>query len=77
MHGCLGLYRSGTEKRGGRLLLNSHVAQVVMEGGRAVGVELRGGGTIRARKVRQLPHHPPPAYLPAQERLWACQKKGF
>jgi hypothetical protein len=39
----------GLEKRGGRLMLGAHVEQVVMEGGRAAGVALRGGGVVRAR----------------------------
>ena len=33
------------------MLLNSHVERVLVEGGRAVGVVLRGGGTIRATKA--------------------------
>jgi phytoene dehydrogenase-like protein len=39
----------GLEKRGGLLLLGAHVEQVVMEGGRAAGVALRGGGVVSAR----------------------------
>lgn len=45
----------GIKKRGGHVLLNAHVEQVLMEGGRAAGVMLRGsgarGGVIRARKA--------------------------
>lgn len=44
----------GLEKFGGRLMLRSHVEQVLVEGsgsGRATGVTLRGGGTIKARKA--------------------------
>lgn len=33
----------GLEKFGGRLSLGSHVEEIVMEAGRAVGVRLRGG----------------------------------
>lgn len=39
----------GVEKHGGRVLLRSHVEEVVVEGGKAVGVRLRGGRIIRAR----------------------------
>lgn len=55
---CMGmsLYCRGLEKRGGRLLLGSHVNQVMVEDGRACGVTLRGGGTIRARKVIEHAH---------------------
>jgi len=35
----------GLEKHGGRLLLRSHVEQILVEGGRAAGVVLRGGGS--------------------------------
>ncbi|CAD7702081.1 unnamed protein product [Ostreobium quekettii] len=45
-----GLVR-GLEKFGGKLLLRSHVESVLVEGGRAVGVELRGGRVIKARKA--------------------------
>jgi phytoene dehydrogenase-like protein len=41
----------GLEKHGGRLMTRAHVEQVVAEGGRAVGVALRGGGVIRAKKA--------------------------
>ncbi|KAI7837615.1 hypothetical protein COHA_008541 [Chlorella ohadii] len=34
----------GIEKHGGRVLLRSHVEQVLVEGGRAAGVRLRGSG---------------------------------
>lgn len=44
--------RRGLKKRGGRLLLNAHVEQVLLDGrGNACGVALRGGGSIRARKA--------------------------
>jgi hypothetical protein len=39
----------GLEKRGGRLLTGAHVERVMLEGGRAAGVALRGGGVIKAR----------------------------
>ena len=48
---------AGIEKHGGRVLLRTHVEEVVVEGGRAAGVRLRSraaGGTapvIRARKA--------------------------
>ena len=41
----------GIEKLGGRVELKSHVEQIVVEGGRAVGVKLRSGAVIRARKA--------------------------
>ncbi|KAF6250576.1 hypothetical protein COO60DRAFT_1705674 [Scenedesmus sp. NREL 46B-D3] len=42
----------GLEKRGGRLLLNSHVERILLDSnGRATGVALRGGGSIKARKA--------------------------
>lgn len=37
------------EKKGGKLLLGAHVDTVWVEDGRAVGVKLRRGGTVRAR----------------------------
>lgn len=41
----------GLEKYGGKLLLGSHVAEIVVAGGRAVGLRLRGGQEIRARRA--------------------------
>jgi len=41
----------GLEKHGGKLQLNAHVEQVMVEGGRAVGVKLRNGREIRARRA--------------------------
>ncbi len=41
----------GLERHGGRLMLNSHVEQVVVESNRAVGVCLRGGKAIRTRRA--------------------------
>ena len=45
-----GLVR-GLEKNGGRLELRAHVEDILVEGGRAVGVTLRGGARIDARKA--------------------------
>ena len=45
-----GLVR-GLEKNGGRLELRSHIEDILVEGGRAVGVTLRGGARIDARKA--------------------------
>ncbi|MBE9077539.1 NAD(P)/FAD-dependent oxidoreductase [Romeria aff. gracilis LEGE 07310] len=41
----------GLEKRGGQLRLGAHVEQVLVEHGRAVGVRLRQGEEIRARRA--------------------------
>nr|QIW94442.1 carotene synthesis related protein [Dunaliella salina] len=42
----------GLEKRGGRLLLNSHVERIISDDNRgASGVVLRGGGTIKATEA--------------------------
>lgn len=42
----------GLEKKGGRLLLNSHVERILSDDNRsATGVVLRGGGVIKARKA--------------------------
>lgn len=41
----------GIEKLGGRVELKSHVQEIVVEGGKAVGVKLRSGAVIRARKA--------------------------
>ena len=41
----------GLERNGGRLMLGAHVEQVLVEGKRAVGVSLRGGKTVRARRA--------------------------
>lgn len=43
---------AGIEKHGGRVLLRSHVEQVLVEGGRAAGVRLRGGGGGRPEVIR-------------------------
>ena len=44
-------HRGVTKRKDGKVLLNSHVERVLVEDGRAVGVMLRGGGTIRATKA--------------------------
>uniref|UniRef100_A0A7S1P995 Amine oxidase domain-containing protein n=1 Tax=Vitrella brassicaformis TaxID=1169539 RepID=A0A7S1P995_9ALVE len=41
----------GIEKHDGRVLLGAHVDEVLVEGGRAVGVRLKNGKTIKARKA--------------------------
>lgn len=41
----------GIKKFGGRISLKSHVEKIVVENGRAVGVKLRSGQFIRARKA--------------------------
>jgi phytoene dehydrogenase-like protein len=41
----------GLQRRGGRLKLNAHVEQILVEGDRAVGVRLRNGQEIRARRA--------------------------
>lgn len=45
---CVG---RGLEKKGGKLLLKSHVEEILIDNGRAVGVRLRGGKTIKAKKA--------------------------
>jgi phytoene dehydrogenase-like protein len=41
----------GLEKHGGKLMLNAHVNQVLVEDKQAVGVRLRGGKEIRGRRA--------------------------
>jgi phytoene dehydrogenase-like protein len=41
----------GLEKLGGKLQLNAHVAQILTENGRAVGVQLKNGKIIKAKKA--------------------------
>ena len=41
----------GLKRYGGQLMLNAHVEQVLVEGDRAVGVRLRGGKQLRARRA--------------------------
>jgi len=45
------LVRGLTKREGGRLLLRSHVEEILVEGGRACGVRLRDGSVVRAREV--------------------------
>lgn len=41
----------GLQRHGGQLLLNAHVEQILVEGKRAIGVQLRGGKQIRASRA--------------------------
>lgn len=41
----------GLERYSGKLMLNAHVEQVLVENNRAVGVRLRGGKEVRARRA--------------------------
>jgi len=41
----------GLRKQGGKLVLGAHVDSVIVEAGRAVGIKLRRGGTVRARRA--------------------------
>ena len=41
----------GLEKFGGKLQMNAHVAQIITENGRAVGVQLKNGKVIKAKKA--------------------------
>ncbi|MCU0523410.1 MAG: NAD(P)/FAD-dependent oxidoreductase [Elainella sp. Prado103] len=41
----------GLQQQGGQLWLNAHVEQILVEGQRAIGVQLRDGRTITARKA--------------------------
>jgi phytoene dehydrogenase-like protein len=41
----------GLEKFGGKLQMNAHVDQIIVEEGRAVGVRLKNGKVVRARKA--------------------------
>eukprot|EP00752_Nemacystus_decipiens_P003592 g3311.t1 len=47
----IGAMVNGIEKLGGRVELKSHVQEIVVEGGKAVGVRLRSGAVVRARKA--------------------------
>ena len=42
----------GLEKFGGKLQMNTHVDEIMVENGRAVGVRLKNGNVIKAKKVR-------------------------
>lgn len=56
---------------GGRLLLSTHVEQILMEEGRACGVRLRSGEVIRARKavVSNVPAWAVPGLLPESYKV--------
>jgi len=41
----------GLEKHGGKLQMNAHVDQILVEDGRAVGVRLKNGNVVRAKKA--------------------------
>ena len=41
----------GLEKFGGKLSMNTHVDQILTENGRAVGVRLKNGKVIKAKKA--------------------------
>ncbi len=41
----------GLERHSGRLMLGAHVEQVLVEGNHAIGVRLRGGREVRARRA--------------------------
>jgi len=41
----------GLERQGGQLRLNAHVEQILIEGNRAIGIRLRDGEEIRARRA--------------------------
>ncbi len=41
----------GIQKRDGNVMLGAHVERITMQNGRATGVQLRGGGTVTARKA--------------------------
>jgi phytoene dehydrogenase-like protein len=42
---------TGLQHHGGHVMLNAHVEKILMEGDRAIGVQLRNGKTLRARKA--------------------------
>merc|ERR1719502_2139376 len=48
---CYSVPIGGTEKFGGQLQMNAHVDQILVEEGRAVGVRLKNGKVVRARKA--------------------------
>lgn len=49
--GLINVLVRGLQRYGGKLLLNAHVDQILVEGKRAVGVQLRNGEGIRARRA--------------------------
>lgn len=46
----------GVEGKGGKVMLAAHVEEVVVEGGKACGVRLRGGKVIRASRCEEDPN---------------------
>ena len=74
----------GLERHGGRLMLNAHVKEILVEGGRACGVRLRNGSVLRAKQavisnatcwdtVPLLPaEHVPPAWREAVDGTAMC-----
>ena len=42
---------NGLEKFGGKLQLNAHVDEIMVENGRAVGVKLKNGKVVKAKKA--------------------------
>jgi prolycopene isomerase len=72
----------GLERQGGAIRYRSRVTKVVLEGGQAVGVELAGGETIRARRVISNATRwdtfgtlVDPAHTPAAETVWRRRYK--
>lgn len=70
----------GLEKWGGDLRLNTHVEEILIENGRAVGVRLRGGQSLRAPVVISnatlwdtVEHLLKPEYLPQRYRQQALE----
>jgi len=53
------------KKAGGRVLLNAHVEEIELEGGRAAGVRLRGGARVAARRA-----------VVSNASLWDTQARG-
>lgn len=51
MQGIVDALIRGIEKNGGKVILKQHVKKILIEGGEAVGVVLKGGQKIRARKA--------------------------
>lgn len=73
----------GLKRHGGQLMLGAHVEQVHVEGNRAVGVRLRGGKEIRARRaivsnaslwdtLKLLPEKAVPKWVRARQQTPEC-----
>lgn len=45
----------GVEGKGGKVMLGTHVEEVVVEDGKACGVRLRGGKVVRASRYYRAP----------------------